>query len=141
MTKTKLLIALKNVVWLILVALPAFFLLVWVQALIEGAYGSRNLSYALETGAFYYLGSVLYVCLGGVVHQAIILCMPAIWSRFVVRITAVLLTSVIPLLFILLGERVQTITEFVIPIILTLGVYGLLIKLPGIGSQVSGMPA
>lgn len=131
MNKKMLIIALKNVAWLVLVALPAFFLLVWVQALIGGAYGSRNLGYALETGAFYYLGSVLYVGFGGVVYQTLLLFLPAFWSRLVARIVAVLLTSVIPILFIFLGERVQTITEFLIPIILTLGMYGLLIKLPG----------
>jgi hypothetical protein len=121
---------LKNIGWLILVALPCFFLLVWTQALIGDAEGSQNISYSLETGIFYYLGSVLYVVLGGLVHQVLLLFLPNTWNQFKLRVIALLLTPVIPLLLILMGERTQTITDFLIPVILALGVYGLLISLP-----------
>ena len=130
MTKTVLLTGLKNLGWLGLVAFPAYFLLVWIQVLINGAEGSRDLGYALETGGFYYLAYVMYVLLGGLVHQILLLFLPRSWSPSQRRGAAVLLTPVIPLLMILLGESAQTIAEFLIPIILTLVIYGLLIRLP-----------
>jgi hypothetical protein len=130
MTKAALLTALKNLGWLALVAFPAFFLLVWIQALIGGAEGSRDLGYVLETGGFYYLAYVMYVLLGGLVHQISLLFLPRSWSPSQRRGAAVLLTPVIPLLLILLGEWAHTIAEFLIPIILTLVIYGLLIRLP-----------
>lgn len=130
MNNAVLITTLKNMGWLVLVALPCFFLLVWVQALISDAEGSRNIGYALETGAFYYLGSVFYVAFGGLVHQVFLLFLPSTWGQFKHRVIALLLTPVIPLLLILMGERVQTITDFLIPLILALGVYGLLIRLP-----------
>lgn len=130
MNKEKLLIVLKNLGLLVFVALPLFFVFVWVQALIGGTKESRSLGYVLETGAFFYIIYVLYVALGGIVHQALLLLLPVSWPVFWQRVTAILLTPIIPITLIVLGERVQTITWFLIPVILMLGIYGLLIRLP-----------
>jgi len=120
----------KNIGWLILVALPCSFLLVWVQTLIEGSEGSQKIGYALETGLFYYLGSILYIALGGLLHQIFLLFFSSKWSLLKHRIIALLLTPIIPLLLILLGERVQTITDFLIPVVIGLGIYAFFLRPP-----------
>lgn len=130
MNKATLLTALKNLGWLALVALPAFFLLVWVQALLGRAQGSRDLGYALETGGFYYLAYVPYVLLGGLVHQMMLRLLPAGLRRFQQRIVALLLTPVIPLILVLGGDP-WTVSEFLVPMVLALVLYGLLMGLPG----------
>ena len=131
MNRETLLIALKNLGWLALVMLPMFFVLTWVQALIAGAEGSRDLGYVVEAGGFYYLTYVLWVLLGGLVHQILVFLLPGSWGRAQRRVVAILLTPVIPVLVILVGEQPATVTGFLIPLILALAIYGLLIHLPG----------
>lgn len=136
MNKATLLTALKNLGWLVLVALPVFFLLVWLQALVGRAEGSRDLGYALETGGFYYLASVLYVLLGGLVHQVLVFLLPASSSPPRRRVIALLLTPVVPLALVP-GGGLGTLLEFLIPTVLALATYGVLMRIPGVPARES----
>ncbi|MDX2207389.1 MAG: hypothetical protein SFU57_07080 [Gemmatimonadales bacterium] len=125
----------KNMGRLALVALPVFFLLVWVQALLGGAARGRDLGYILETGGFYYLASVLYVLLGGLVHQLLVLCLLRTgFRRARPRVVALLLSPVIPLAL-SLGGGLRTVQEFLIPTSVALAIYVFLMKLPSLPEQ------
>ena len=97
MIRTVVVTALKNLGWLVVVALPLFFLLTWVQALVAGAEGSRDLGYVLETGAVYYLTNLPPVLVGGVIHQVIWLVLPRAWPRTRRMIMALVVAPLIPI--------------------------------------------
>jgi hypothetical protein len=134
MSRTTVSTVLRNLALLGLGALPLFFVLVWFQSLVGGGDESRRFGYVLETGGFYYLTYVVYVLLGGLAHQALLLLLPASLGPSVRRIAAVLLTVVIPLVLIVMGERLTTITDFAIPLIVSLGVYGFLTRFPALSA-------
>ena len=129
MNRKNLILILKNLGRLIFIALPCFFLLVWIQAIINGAEGRFELGYVIETGAFYYLAVILYVAMGGLFHALIILFLPNSWSHLFRRFVVFFLTPIIPISLIILGERLETITDFLVPVILMLCIYGFIFNL------------
>ena len=130
MKMNKLQVSGKNLLKLILIAHPLFFILVWVQALFQGAEGSREISYSIEVGLFYYLGSILYIILAGIIYNVALLFIPSSMNETIIRIIGVILTCLIPLLIILFGERYQTIAEFLIPVIIAMFTYGMIVHFP-----------
>ena len=130
METDKMKIILKNLLKLALVAHPIFFILVWIQALIQKAEGSNEILYSLEVGAFYYFGSILYVALSGFIYNLVLLLIPSSLDKLKSRVTTLILTCLIPTLIILFGERVQTITEFLVPVVITMCLYGMFITIP-----------
>lgn len=130
--------ALKNLTLLALVAMPMFFLLVWIQALLGRATGATDLGYVIETGGVYYLTNLIPVLVGGLVHQAIWLALPGEWSKLVRRIVALLLTPLIPIaVLISWGGPAGSLTTFAIPMVLALAVYILLMRSPAAPRQLA----
>jgi hypothetical protein len=122
--------ALWNLGLLILGILPLFLLLAWLQAVVQGAQGGREPSYMLETGAFYYITFVGPVALGGALHQLILALLPTTVARSTHRALAVVLTAVIPLVIVLLGQPADVVLWFAAPLSVSLLVYGLALRLP-----------
>lgn len=121
--------ALKNLALLALVAMPLFFLLVWIEALLGNAMGARDRSYVLETGGVYYLTNVLPVLVGGAVHQALWLALPRKWTAGRRKAVALLLTPVIPLaVLVSWGGPAESLLRFAIPMVLALTTYVLLMR-------------
>ena len=120
---------LKNLGKLLFIALPCFFLFIWGQAIVNQSQGRFEIGYILEIGAFYYLAVILWVALGGIFHSLIIEILPLSWSQKIRRIAVFGFLPIIPISLIIFGTRFETITEFFIPIILMLCIYGALFKL------------
>lgn len=126
---------LGNLGKLLFIALPCFFLFVWVQAIFNQSQGRFEIGYVLETGAFYYLAVIFWVATGGLFHSLIIEFIPVSLSQNIRRIAVFVVTPIIPISIIIFGERLETITEFLIPIFLMLCIYGVLFKLKQINNQ------
>lgn len=122
---------LQNLTLLALVAMPSFFVLVWIQALLTAGTRATDLGDVIETGGFYYLANLLPVLVGGVVHQITWLALSQAWPTAKRRIVALLLAPVIPVTLLLFwGGRVVDLLYFGVPMFVALGVYVLLLKIP-----------
>lgn len=121
---------LKNLALLALIASPIFFLLAWIRDLIHGVDWSQDLGYALGTVGFFYLVSIVWVLLGGLVHQLLLIVLPSTWPPRQRRIVAVASTPIIPLVLILFGGPVWTVSSYWLPAVISLVVYAMLIRLP-----------
>jgi len=120
----------KNLGVLLFVALPCFFVFVWIQAILNKSPGRFELGYVIETGAFYYIAYILPIAISGLIHSLIIALFPTTWSCSTRRAIVFIFTPIIPFFFILFFRwRIEIISEFLVPIILMLGVYGFLFKL------------
>lgn len=116
--------ALKNLALLVFLAMPLFFLFVWIQALLRNGTAARDLGYVLETGGVYYLTNLLPVLIGGAVHQVFWLALPRKWPDGGRKAVALLLTPVIPLaIWILWGGPAGSLLSFAVPMILALITY------------------
>jgi len=121
--------ALKNLALLALVAMPLFFVLVWLQALLRSATGARDLGYVLETGGVYYLTNLVPVLVGGAVHQILWILLPRQWPNARRKAVALVLTPVIPLAVLLSwGGPAESLMRFTVPMVLALGIYVLLMR-------------
>lgn len=121
---------LKNLALLALIALPLFFLLAWIGDLIRGADWSRDSGYALGTVALFYLVSIVWVLLGGLVHQLVLIILPRTWSARWRRLVAVASTPIIPAVLLLFGGAVWAVPSYSLPALISMVVYALLIRLP-----------
>lgn len=122
--------AVVNLLILLLGALPLTFLLIWVGNLILGYYAEVNVVNAIASGYSYTVVYLLPVALGGIIHQALVCALPRSWTPLAHRVGAVALTAVIPLTLLVLGQPVEVVGWFAVPIGLSLLVYGLLMRLP-----------
>lgn len=98
--------------------------------MIRGADWSRDLGYALGTVGFFYLVSLVWVLLGGLVHQLLLIILPRTWPARWRRLVAVASTPIIPLVLILFGGSVWAVPSYWLPAVISLVVYALLIRLP-----------
>ncbi|MAO63621.1 MAG: hypothetical protein CL666_01340 [Balneola sp.] len=122
---------LKNLVLLALVVLPIFFVFVWIQSLLQQATGATEIAYVMETGGVYYLSNVIPVLVGGLIHQLLLTFLPRELESTKYRIVAFFLTLIIPMVvWLLWGGPVKSFLLFAVPMILALGVYALLIRIP-----------
>lgn len=123
--------ALTNLVLLVLVAMPLFFLLVWIQSLLGQVAGATDVGYVIETGGVYYLTNLLPVLVGGLVHQAVWLALPGEWLKIVRRIVALLFTPLIPIVVLLSwGGPAESLAALSVPMVLALAVYVFLMRSP-----------
>lgn len=120
----------ENLLKLALIAYPLFYLFIWFQSLLLGVDGSKEILYALETGAFYYIGSILYLLLSGIIYNSLLFLIPNSLNQITSRMIAIILTSIIPALLILFGERALTIVGFIIPLVISLFIYGIIVSIP-----------
>ncbi len=120
---------LKNLGKLLFIALPCFFLFIWMQAIINESQSRFEFGYILEIGAFYYLAVILWVALGGLIHSLVIEVLPQSWGQKIRRIAVFGFSPIIPISLIIFSARIETITEYLIPIILMLSIYSALYKL------------
>jgi hypothetical protein len=114
---------------LLFIAFPCFFLFVWIQAIVNQDQGRFKIGYVIETGAFYYLAAIFNVAIGGLFHTLIIESIPLSLNEKARRVAVFGFSPIIPITLIIIGERVETITGFLLPIILMLCIYSALFKL------------
>lgn len=132
MNRQTMVTGLRNVVLLVLIAMPLFFMLVWFQALLQGTAGGKDLRYVLETGGVYYLNNVLPVLAGGLLHQAAWFALPQGWPVGRRRLIAFILALIIPLgVVVAWGGPASSLMDFAVPIVLSTALYVLLMKPPG----------
>ncbi len=96
MNKTILTTALENLALLVLVAMPLFFALLWVRALVAGVEGATDLGGVAEMGVFSYLAIVVPVLVGGLIHHVIWFVLPMAWPGARRRLVALFLAAVYP---------------------------------------------
>jgi hypothetical protein len=126
----------KNLALLALVAMPLFFVLTWIQGLLGQAARATDLGYVAETGGVYYLSNLIPVLVGGLIHQIFWLVLPRTWPSARRRIVALLLAPVIPVAVLLAwGGSAGSLLYFAVPMLVTLVVYVLLIRLPSAPAQ------
>ncbi|MEO1022788.1 MAG: hypothetical protein AAFW89_09595, partial [Bacteroidota bacterium] len=85
---------------------------------------------SLETGAFYYLGSILYIILSGIVYNIALGLVSRIKINLNPRLLSLLLTVLIPVTLILLTDNLNTIMDFLFPVVASLIIYGFMVKMP-----------
>ena len=100
-----------------------------MQAIVNESQSRFELGYILEVGGFYYLAVILWVALGGIFHSLVIEVLPQSWGQKIRRIAVFGFSPIIPISLIIFSARIETITEFLIPIILMLSIYSALFKL------------
>lgn len=129
MSRTILRTVLKNLALLALVAMPLFFVLVWVQVLLGRAAGATDLGSVMETGGVYYLTNLAPVLLAGLIHQVMWLVLPKDWPNAIRRVVALLLASVIPIAVVVSwGGPARSLLNFAVPMIVALAVYVFLMR-------------
>ena len=129
MNRQMMVIGIRNLVLLVVIVMPLFFMLVWLQTLSQGTTGGKDVRYVLETGGVYYLNNVLPVLAGGVLHQAIWFALPQDWPVGRRRLIAFSLALIIPLSVVVAwGGPASNLVAFVVPIVLSTTLYVLLMK-------------
>ena len=117
-----------NIELLVGVALPLFLAGVWLQ---DHLTGSGHWSRPVESGFFEWLSLVPLVALVGLLHTVAVAGVAAYWpqiaSRTMVLVLAVLMTP----LLVLAGNPVEMLTRYVVPLLLSLVVYAVASRLPG----------
>src|SRR5688572_22009265 len=61
-----------NVVVLLAIAAPVFFVTAWLSGLLIGQVTLSRFSHSLETGGFFYVVNLFYLCVGGLLQQAVV---------------------------------------------------------------------
>lgn len=136
MNKSAVTTVVKNLALLALVAMPLFFALTWIQGLVGRAAGATDLGYVAEAGGVYYLSNLIPVLVGGLIHQVFWLVLPRAWPITRRRIMALLLAPLIPVAVLLAwGGSAEGLLNFAVPMLVTLVVYVLLIRLPSAPGQ------
>jgi hypothetical protein len=128
MPKRLIVTALRNIAVLVLVAMPLFFLLTWLQALVTRTLDADALANAAETGAVYFLANAVAIVIGGVIHQGFWLSMPRGWSLLTRRAAALVAALVIIPVAVLVawGGSASNLLPFAVPMVLALLAYVIL---------------
>jgi hypothetical protein len=118
----------RNIELLVGVALPLFLTGVWLQ---DHLTGSGHWARPLESGFFEWLSLAPLVALVGLLHTVAVAGVAGYWPRAASRAMVLLLAVLMTPLLVLAGHPVEMLTRYLVPLLLSLGVYALASHLPG----------
>lgn len=118
-----------NLGFVALGVLPACLVLAWIQAVVTRVPGILDLGYALETGGFFYLVYVPGFLIGTIAHQSLLLLWTVAARLAPNRITVAVLSPVIPLGVLVIGERLEIVLNFAVPVMVSLALFAALCHL------------
>ena len=121
-----------NVAVLLAIAGPVFFVTAWLSGLILGQTTLSRFSRSLETGGFFYVANLFYLCLGGLLQQAVLWLLHTLRGKEVSRVVVFMTSWIIPITtFSLWGGGLRnSISSFALPWFAALLVYSKLAIVP-----------